>query len=165
MPGVMTPNAIATETTTATAAVVARRPGAQSRSAASSAKAVTTLIAARTATAIGEPTSGMTTNGIANVAAIAPTVFAARSLPVFDATWPGMSARSVDEAGSVKPMTTVVGATTNRTGPAIATADATTRDGSSGPGWPMTRTRLPNARAATVSWATAIAPIGRPIRG
>ena len=46
-----------------------------------------------------------------------------------------------------------------------AQADSRTRFGSSGPGLPMTRTRLVNASAATMTWAMAIAPTGRPIRG
>ena len=124
-----------------------------------------TLIAARTATAVGEPTSGMTMKGIANVATIAPSVLTARSLPALDATRLGMSPSSADVAGNVKPITIVVGRTTSRTGPAIAQADSRTRLGSSGPGLPMMRTRLENARAATTTWARAIAPTGRPIRG
>ena len=47
----------------------------------------------------------------------------------------------------MKPITIVVGRTTSRTGPTIAQADSRTRLGSSGPGWPMTRTSLENASA------------------
>src|SRR5262245_4729742 len=98
--------------------VSARGSGDQSVAAPTRASAVRTLIMARTATAIGEPTSGITTNGIANVATIAPIVFAARSLPALEAMRLGSSARSADEAGNVKPITIVVGRTTRRTGPA-----------------------------------------------
>ena len=151
-------------TTLAATAVAARKDGFQFLATATRASAVATLTRARTATAIGEPTRGITTNGIANVAVIAPSVFAASSLPALEATRAGSSSRSADEAGNVKPMTIVVGRTTRSTGPTIAIADSRTRLGSSGPGWPMTRTRLENASAATTTWATAMAPTGRPMR-
>ena len=56
-----------------------------------SATAVPTLTRAKSATALGEPTNGMTKNGIAKVAVIEPTVFAARSRPAFAAICAGSS--------------------------------------------------------------------------
>src|SRR5690349_3665675 len=151
-------------TTVAARLVAVRRPRLQSLAAPSRANAVRMLTIASAATASGDPMRGITTNGIANVATIAPSVFAARSLPALDPIWLGSSDARADEAGNVKPRTTVVGSTTRNTGQTIAWVDSRTLLGSSGPGWPMTWTRPAKARAATRTWATAIAPIGRPRR-
>ena len=68
VPGVAAPTTMTSATTLAATAVAARKDGFQLLATATRASAVPTLISARTATAIGEPTRGITTNGIANVA-------------------------------------------------------------------------------------------------
>ena len=66
--------------------------------------------------ATGEPTSGMTTNGMRNVPLIAPRVLADRSRPELPPTWPFGSAMRAEVAGKVRPITNVAGRTTKATG-------------------------------------------------
>src|SRR5215213_1633628 len=103
--------------------------------------AVAALTMASNATAVGDPTSGTTKNGMANVARIAPAVFAARSRPAFAAMRSGSSSRSADVAGNVKPITQVAGKTTRMIGLNTAMTDSNGRFGSMAPGTAITATR------------------------
>src|SRR5689334_823047 len=96
--------------------VTAPRPAARRTSTAP----VATLTRARSATAVGDPTTGMTKNGITNVAVIDPAVFAASNRPALAAIRSGSSPSSVDDAGNVNPMTAVAGRTTMKIGPRTA---------------------------------------------
>ena len=82
-----------------------------------------TLTSARSATAVGEPTAGMTRNGTSERAddraeRVRPRAGCRRSRR----SGRGSSPSSADEAGNVKPMTNVVGRTTSSIGPRIAQA-------------------------------------------
>ena len=159
----MSPPTIATATTIAPTPVARRRVDeivAAPERLATRAIAVATLTRASRATAFGEPTAGITKNGIAKVAVIEPAVLAARRRPALAAIRAGSSPRRVDAAGKVKPITIVAGRTTKMIGRRIACADSSAFPGSILPGWPMTRTSPPIATAATITWAIAISPIG-----
>ena len=99
--------------TTAPSAPVAKRGSrAWIRPPNARAMPVTALTIATNASATGDPTSGMTTNGTTNVPTIAPNVLAASSRPARLPISSSSPATRLEAAGKVRPMTNVAGRTT-----------------------------------------------------